>query len=240
CSGTRWLPEFLLGGSRLLISWTILGNTAEVLVRLLGCIGICAEHPVGMWSPLQGRCSSFRVGYFGGFRLSDHMILTTSAGRWLLGGRGICRRRTRRPLAYSSTRFVWRPYMTPEVAPPEDPRPSADYLRWWYLARKRFLAPEDAFHQRRPDEIPIEATQRVTITAPRATQVDDVPDRSRPDRRRMVGTRTTARYWQWVEDMMRQDLGAPRRGRRMPEGGGRQRVGIGRGRGGDKAPSAQT
>ncbi|MED6202753.1 hypothetical protein PIB30_108777, partial [Stylosanthes scabra] len=123
--------------------------------------------------------------------------------------------------------FVCRPYMTPEVAfvanpdiwraehmveEAQDPRPSAEYLRWWYLAGKRYLAPADAFHPRPPDEIPAEAFQRVAET-PQATQVDDVPDNRRQDRRRMVGTRTTARDWQWLDQMMGEDdeVAAPRR-----------------------------
>ncbi|MED6201135.1 hypothetical protein PIB30_091931 [Stylosanthes scabra] len=48
------------------------------------------------------------------------------------------------------------------------------------------------------------------------------PDNSRPERRRMVGTRTTARDWQWVDEMLGDDDSTPRRARRMPEGGGRR------------------
>ncbi|MED6154147.1 hypothetical protein PIB30_109278, partial [Stylosanthes scabra] len=46
--------------------------------------------------------------------------------------------------------------------------------------------------------------------------VDDVPDNRRQDRRRMVGTRTTARDWQWLDQMMGEDdeVAAPRRVRR--------------------------
>ncbi|MED6127315.1 hypothetical protein PIB30_086941 [Stylosanthes scabra] len=58
-------------------------------------------------------------------------------------------------------------------------------------------------------------------------------------RRRMVGTRTTAWDWQWVEEMMAED-DAPRRMRRLPEGGGCRRGGRGRGGDGDRALSAQT
>ncbi|MED6223568.1 hypothetical protein PIB30_075256 [Stylosanthes scabra] len=111
----------------------------------------------------------------------------------------------------------------------QDPGPSAEYLRWWYLAGKRYLAPADAFYPRPPDEIPVEAFQRVAET-PQATQVDNVPDNRRQDRRRMVGTRTTARDWQWLDQMMGdEEVAAPRRVRRMPEGGGR-RGGRGGGR----------
>ncbi|MED6126155.1 hypothetical protein PIB30_075596 [Stylosanthes scabra] len=121
----------------------------------------------------------------------------------------------------------------------QDPGPSAEYLRWWYLAAKRYLAHDDAFHPRPADEIPVEAFQRVAET-PQATQVDDVPDNRRQDRRRMVGTRTTARDWQWLNQMMGEEdeVAAPRRVRRMPEGGGhRGSRGGGRSRG--RASTAQ-
>ncbi|MED6151587.1 hypothetical protein PIB30_083857 [Stylosanthes scabra] len=89
-----------------------------------------------------------------------------------------------------------------------------------------------------PDEIPAVATQRVADTPPRATQVDDVPDNRRTDRHRMVGTRTTARDWQWLDEMMGEDIAASRRVRCMLEGGG-HRGGRGGGRVGGRAPLAQ-
>ncbi|MED6140115.1 hypothetical protein PIB30_090060, partial [Stylosanthes scabra] len=100
--------------------------------------------------------------------------------------------------------------------------PSTDYLRWWYLAGRRFLAPADTFYPRPADEIPPEAIQRLSDTPPRATQVDDVPDNRRPDRRHMVG----------------EDVAGPRRVRRMPEDGGRRGGRRGE-RVGGRAPSAQ-
>ncbi|MED6227253.1 hypothetical protein PIB30_111712, partial [Stylosanthes scabra] len=66
-----------------------------------------------------------------------------------------------------------------------DPGPSAGYLRWWFLAARRFLAPDDAFYPRPPDEIPPEAIQRVADTPVGGNLVDDVPDNRRPGRRRM-------------------------------------------------------
>ncbi|MED6166792.1 hypothetical protein PIB30_112890, partial [Stylosanthes scabra] len=36
-------------------------------------------------------------------------------------------------------------------------------------------------------------------------RVDDVPDNRRPERRMRVGTRTTARDWQWVNQAMEED-----------------------------------
>ncbi|MED6184463.1 hypothetical protein PIB30_047665 [Stylosanthes scabra] len=87
-------------------------------------------------------------------------------------------------------------------------------------------------------EIPAEAFQRVAET-PQATQVDDVLDNRRQDRRRMVGTRTTAMDWQWLDQMMgEEEVAAPRRVRRMPEGGGR-RGGRGGGRSRGWASAAQ-
>ncbi|MED6152583.1 hypothetical protein PIB30_093427 [Stylosanthes scabra] len=40
----------------------------------------------------------------------------------------------------------------------DDPGPSADFLRLWFLDGKRYLAVEYAFHQLPPDEMHIEAT----------------------------------------------------------------------------------
>ncbi|MED6149984.1 hypothetical protein PIB30_067786 [Stylosanthes scabra] len=73
-----------------------------------------------------------------------------------------------------------------------NPRPSADYLRWWYLTRKRFLALNDTFHHRPPEEIPIEAAHREAASPPPRSQVPNVPDNNRVERRKMVGARTTA------------------------------------------------
>ncbi|MED6128713.1 hypothetical protein PIB30_100680 [Stylosanthes scabra] len=67
-----------------------------------------------------------------------------------------------------------------EVVQSADPGPTADFIQWWILAAKRYLVPADHFHRFQPDEIP------------------------RPGRM-MVGTRTTARDWQWSEDMMIED-----------------------------------
>ncbi|MED6147527.1 hypothetical protein PIB30_044787, partial [Stylosanthes scabra] len=103
----------------------------------------------------------------------------------------------------------------------QDPGPSADYFRWWFLAGKRYLAPANPMFPRPPDEIPPDAFDRVADT-PDTYWVDDAPDNRRPQRRRMVGTRTTARNWQWVDEMLGDDVPAPRRARRMPEGGGRR------------------
>ncbi|MED6212189.1 hypothetical protein PIB30_080830 [Stylosanthes scabra] len=75
---------------------------------------------------------------------------------------------------------------------------------------------------RPPDKIPPEAIQRVADTPIGGNQVDDVPDNRRPGRRRMVGTRTTDRDWQWLDEMLGDEVAAPRRVRRMPEDGGRR------------------
>ncbi|MED6179737.1 hypothetical protein PIB30_003536 [Stylosanthes scabra] len=76
---------------------------------------------------------------------------------------------------------------------------------------------------------------------------------TRPGRRMMVGTRTTARDWQWLDDIMAEDAPAApqtQKIRRMPEsyacrrGAGRPRrggrAGKVRGEGGDTAPTKQT
>ncbi|MED6155812.1 hypothetical protein PIB30_008714 [Stylosanthes scabra] len=96
--------------------------------------------------------------------------------------------------------------------------------------RKQYLAPAYVFFLRPLDEIPPEAFDRFVDT-PHTYQVDDAPDNRRPDRRRMVGTRTTARDWQWVDEMLGENILVPRRAKRMPDGGSR-RGGRGGGRGG--------
>ncbi|MED6189351.1 hypothetical protein PIB30_095154 [Stylosanthes scabra] len=119
-------------------------------------------------------------------------------------------------------RWASRHEQTFTVVEVQDPGPSADYLRWWYLAARKFLAPDDAIYPRPLDEIPPEAIQRVADTPVGGNQVDDVPDNRRPGRRRMVGTRTTDRDWQWLDEMLGYEAAAPRRVRRMPEDGGRR------------------
>ncbi|MED6111366.1 hypothetical protein PIB30_051714 [Stylosanthes scabra] len=80
-----------------------------------------------------------------------------------------------------------------EVAQPEDPGSSADFLRWWFFAGKRYLVPAGPFHQLPADDIPVDATQRQSAPHPHRTVVANVPSNRRPARRMMVGTRTTAR-----------------------------------------------
>ncbi|MED6132233.1 hypothetical protein PIB30_017310 [Stylosanthes scabra] len=106
--------------------------------------------------------------------------------------------------------------------------------RWWYLAARRFLAPDDAFYLRPLDEIPPKAILRVADTPAGGTQVDDVPYNRHPGRRRMVGTRTTDRDWQWLDEMIGDEAATPRRVRHMPEDGGRR---GGRGEDGGEAGS---
>ncbi|MED6166800.1 hypothetical protein PIB30_112951, partial [Stylosanthes scabra] len=92
------------------------------------------------------------------------------------------------PTTYQSWHGRWdsRHEQTFTVVEVQDPGPLAGYLRWWFLAARRFLAPDDAFYPRPPDEIPPEAIQRVADTPVGGNQVDDVPDNRRPGRRRMV------------------------------------------------------
>ncbi|MED6197561.1 hypothetical protein PIB30_057555 [Stylosanthes scabra] len=137
-----------------------------------------------------------------------------------------------------------------QVVPSTDPGPTADFIRWWILAGNRYLVPEDLFHRLPPEEIPIEAVQRQSAPHPPRP---DVPDNKRPVRRMMVGTRTTARDWQWLDDALAEDAPAApptQRNRRMPvrygcwRGAGRPRRGGRAGKGcgeeGDAAPTQQT
>ncbi|MED6190965.1 hypothetical protein PIB30_111202, partial [Stylosanthes scabra] len=55
----------------------------------------------------------------------------------------------------------------------------------------------------------------------------------------MVGTRTTDRDWQWLDEMLGKEAAAPRRVRRMPEDGGR-RGGRGGGRRGGRGGGGGT
>ncbi|MED6173152.1 hypothetical protein PIB30_056600 [Stylosanthes scabra] len=99
-----------------------------------------------------------------------------------------------------------------------------------------------------PGSGPIRRVFEVVISG--CPEVDDVPDNRRPGRHRMVGTRTTDRDWQWLDEMLGYEAAAPRRVRRMPEdgerrggrgGGHRGGRGGGRrgGRGGGRVPSSQ-
>ncbi|MED6145087.1 hypothetical protein PIB30_021741 [Stylosanthes scabra] len=47
-----------------------------------------------------------------------------------------------------------------QVVPSADPGLTADFLRWWILAGRRYLVLADRFHHLPPDEIPVEAMQR--------------------------------------------------------------------------------
>ncbi|MED6119488.1 hypothetical protein PIB30_012395 [Stylosanthes scabra] len=139
-----------------------------------------------------------------------------------------------------------------QVVPSADPGPTADFIRWWILAGRRYLVPADCFYHFPPNEIPIEATQRQSGPHPPCPDVPHLSDNRRPARRMMVGTRTTARDWQWLDDMMAEDAPAApptQKNRRMPvsyacrRGAGRPRRGgrAGRGRreGGDATPTQQ-
>ncbi|MED6129713.1 hypothetical protein PIB30_110613 [Stylosanthes scabra] len=116
---------------------------------------------------------------------------------------------------------------------PRYPRPSG----------KRFLCGDAAHGDVRMTQVPGEASQRVPTAHEPLLRVDDVPDNRRPERRMRVGTRTTARDWQWVNQAMEEDGEvevAPQRVRRLPEAAiGRRRRGgrggQGRGGGGDEA-----
>ncbi|MED6184577.1 hypothetical protein PIB30_048724 [Stylosanthes scabra] len=115
------------------------------------------------------------------------------------------------------------------------------YLRWWFLAGKRFLCVDAAHVDVRMTQVPGEASQRVPTTHEPLLRVDDVPDNRSTERRMRVGTRTTARDWQWVNQAMEEDGEvdvAPQRVRRLPEAAiGRRRRG---GRGGQGLGGGET
>ncbi|MED6173109.1 hypothetical protein PIB30_056247 [Stylosanthes scabra] len=140
-----------------------------------------------------------------------------------------------------------------EVVQSTDPGPTADFIQWWILTARRYLVLADYFHRLPLDEIPVEATQRQSGPHPARPVVPHVPDNRRPGRRMMVGTRTIARNWQWLEDMMAEDVPATQptqKIRSMPETYARRirasrprrggRASRGRGEGGDAAPTQQT
>ncbi|MED6214984.1 hypothetical protein PIB30_108808 [Stylosanthes scabra] len=118
-----------------------------------------------------------------------------------------------------------------------DPGASELYLRWWFLAGKRFLCGDAAHVDVRMTQVPGEASQRVPRAHEPLMRVDDVPDNRRPERRI---------DWQWVNQAMEEDGEvdvAPQRVHRLPEAAiGRRRRGGrggqgrgGAGRGGDEA-----
>ncbi|MED6191699.1 hypothetical protein PIB30_003044 [Stylosanthes scabra] len=120
----------------------------------------------------------------------------------------------------------------------DDPGASELYMRWWFLAGKRFLCGDAVHTDSRMTQVPVEASQRIPTAPQPMMQVDDVPDRRHPKRQRRVGTRTTARDWQWVDRAMEEGEGddvdvAPPGVRRMPEAAiGRRRRGGRRGQAG--------
>ncbi|MED6107933.1 hypothetical protein PIB30_018774 [Stylosanthes scabra] len=140
-----------------------------------------------------------------------------------------------------------------EVVQSVDPGPTADFIQWWILAAWRYLVPADRFHHLPPDEIPVEATQRQSGPYPARPNMSHVSNNRQPEKRMMVGTRTTARDWQWLDDIMAEDAPAApptQKIRRMPESYVRRRgAGIprrggrasrGREEGGDATPTQQT
>ncbi|RYQ94838.1 hypothetical protein Ahy_B08g089787 [Arachis hypogaea] len=86
-----------------------------------------------------------------------------------------------------------------------DPGPSADYLDWWFREAQRFLSPGAAFADPRGTQIPLEAFQRGSSQVPCRSQLPDMPDNRRVERRRRVGTRDTGREWRWLHDAMQED-----------------------------------
>ncbi|MED6208410.1 hypothetical protein PIB30_044746 [Stylosanthes scabra] len=127
-----------------------------------------------------------------------------------------------------------------------------DFIQWWILAGWRYpslLIVSIIYHPTRSWL----RTQRQSGQHPARPDLPHVPDNKRPARRMMVGTRTTARGWQWLDDVMAEDAPAApptQKNRRMlvsyacRRGAGRprrsDRVGRGRGEGVDTAPTQQT
>ncbi|RYR74632.1 hypothetical protein Ahy_A02g009357 [Arachis hypogaea] len=54
-------------------------------------------------------------------------------------------------------------------------------------------------------EILTEAFQRGSSQAPQRSQLPDMPDNRRVERRHRIGTRDTGREWRWLDDMMQED-----------------------------------
>ncbi|MED6170435.1 hypothetical protein PIB30_030859 [Stylosanthes scabra] len=112
-----------------------------------------------------------------------------------------------------------------EVAQAKNSGPS------WFTAGKRYLVLVGPFHQLPADDIPVDATQRLSAPDPHRPVMLDVPDNRRTAKRMMVGMRTTARDWQWLDEMMADAVQAApptQRIRRMAEGRGRPRGRRGR------------
>ncbi|MED6181962.1 hypothetical protein PIB30_024291 [Stylosanthes scabra] len=174
-----------------------------------------------MSSRLQGRWTCCRAGFSGGFPSFAIPLSTTLSGHWPLSGIGISPHPTR------MTSGFCRPFNAGML-----------YGQLGMIhAGNRYLVPADHSHHLPPDEIPVEATQRQSGPHPARPDVPHVPDNRRPARRMMVGTRTTARDWQWLDDMMAEDaLAAPptQKYRRMPVSYACRR-GAGRPRRGDRA-----
>ncbi|MED6141513.1 hypothetical protein PIB30_104167, partial [Stylosanthes scabra] len=126
------------------------------------------------------------------------------------------------PHTYQTWHGMWdaRPERVLGIHRVADPGASELYLRWWFLAGKRFLCGDAAHVDVRMTQVPGEASQRVPIAHEPLLRVDNVPDNRRPERRMRVGTRTTAKDWQWVNQAMEEDGEvdvAPQRVRRVAE-----------------------
>ncbi|MED6162258.1 hypothetical protein PIB30_068671 [Stylosanthes scabra] len=75
----------------------------------------------------------------------------------------------------------------------------------WHQVDQEVPCPGWAYHHLPADEIPVNAIQRQSAPHLERPVVPNVPDNRRLGRRMMVGTRTTTRDWQWLDEMMGDD-----------------------------------
>ncbi|MED6178229.1 hypothetical protein PIB30_105601 [Stylosanthes scabra] len=99
------------------------------------------------------------------------------------------------PGKYSTWHKDWENWMAHVLVFPVHPHPGPDreFLDWWYELPHRFLSPEVLLADPRGGEVDEIVATRGTLVPTHRTHVPDVPDRSRPDRRRKVRTRMSQR-----------------------------------------------
>ncbi|QHO54367.1 uncharacterized protein DS421_2g56140 [Arachis hypogaea] len=70
-----------------------------------------------------------------------------------------------------------------------DPRPSAEYLDWWFRVARRFLSHDHLLMDPRAGGVPVDAPVRGHVAAPARQQGPNMPDNRRRATRARVGTR---------------------------------------------------